>query len=128
LTWIPQSLIGDDWKTALPEAYLEIARERRPNSSRESRQNQAESLADNPAYSLMLILNMIRNRMHPGRWVRERHELQSEDAFSAWAQVAIVAAAHIRDCLLEQHQAALVEYLRKLMTAKLAKTVPASGA
>jgi uncharacterized membrane protein len=79
----------------------------------------ASSVAKTPAYSLMLLLNMMRNKVHPGKWVRQNHELQNQEAFSTWAHVALVAAAHVRDCLLKQHQAALLEYCRGLMLARI---------
>jgi hypothetical protein len=100
LDWIPSSLISNDWKVALPEAYREIAKERRPKMNGVDRDRRACSLSAHPAYSLMLLLNMMRNRVHPGRWVREGHVLADESAFADWAQVALVAAAHIRDCLV----------------------------
>jgi len=123
LNWNPASLISDEWKKALPESYREIATQRCPNTSEARLAAQADSLiVVNPAYSLTFILNMMRNRMHPGRWVREGHELQNEEAFSEWAQVAVVAAAHIRDCLLQQHQAALLECCKNLMLERLKTT------
>ena len=82
LNWVPASLIAADWKTALPETFIEIVKERRPNMSKAERIRRSESLVVNPAYSLMLLLNMMRNRIHPGRWVRERHVLKDENALA----------------------------------------------
>jgi len=119
LNWVPASLIDEEWKIALPDEFRGLAALRHPNMSKVDREAHANSLITNPAYSLMFILNMMRNKMHPGRWVRQKHELQNEEAFSTWAKVALVAAAHIRDCLLQQHQAAIVEYCKVLMLARL---------
>jgi len=119
LNWVPASLIAADWKTALPETFIEIAKERRPNMSKAERIRRSESLVVNPAYSLMLLLNMMRNRIHPGRWVRERHVLKDENAFSEWAQVALVGAAHIRDCLLKHSQQDLIEMTKRAMHARV---------
>jgi hypothetical protein len=119
LNWVPASLIDDGWKTALPDDFRELMGTRHPNMRKIDREAHANSLITNPAYSLMFILNMMRNKMHPGKWIRQKHELQSEEAFSTWSNVALVAAAHIRDCLLQQHQAALLEYCRELMVARL---------
>jgi hypothetical protein len=119
LNWVPASLISADWKAALPEAFIEIVKERRPNMSRDERTRRSESLVINPAYSLMLLLNMMRNRIHPGRWVRERHVLKDENAFGEWAQVALVGAAHIRDCLLTHSQQDLIEMTKRAMQARI---------
>ena len=119
LNWVPASLISSDWKTALPDAYKEIVKERRPNMSKAERTRRSQSLAVHPAYSLMLLLNTMRNRIHPGRWVRERHVLKVEYAFSEWAQVALVGAAHIRDCLLVHSQQDLIEMTKRAMHEKL---------
>lgn len=122
LGWIPPSLIDDEWKKMLPEAYLELAATRYPNTSKRDRQASANSLVANPAYSLMFILNMMRNRMHSGRWLRERHQLENEAAFSGWAQVALVAAAHIRDCLISQHSKSIMENWGQLVRKRLGLT------
>jgi len=119
LNWIPASLISDEWRVSMPEAYREIIEMRHQNMSKANRDVHINSFNKNPAYSLMLLLNMMRNKMHPGRWIRQKNELQNEEAFSAWAQVAVVAAAHIRDCLLQQHQAALVEYCKQRAFSRL---------
>jgi hypothetical protein len=119
LNWIPASLISEEWKVSMPEAYREIIELRHQNMSKANRDVHINSFNKNPAYSLMLLLNMMRNKMHPGRWIRQKNELQNEEAFSAWAQVAVVAAAHIRDCLLQQHQAALIEYCKQRMLSRL---------
>jgi hypothetical protein len=119
LNWVPASLIDDGWKTALPEDFRELMAARHPNMNKIDREVHANSLITNPAYSLMFILNMMRNKMHPGKWIRQKHELQSAEAFFTWSNVALVAAAHIRDCLLQQHQAALLEYCKEIMMSRL---------
>ena len=119
LEWVPSSLISDDWKTALPEAYKEIMRERPTNVSREDRESHATSIAANPAYSLMLLINMMRNKVHAGRWIKEGNELKSEGAFDGWAAALLVGAAHIRDCLVEHHQRALIELMKRAMLEKM---------
>lgn len=119
LNWVPASLIDEGWKTALPNDFRELVALRHPNMSKDRLEAHANSLIKTPAYSLMLLLNTMRNRMHPGKWIRQKHELENEEAFSAWAHVALHAAAHIRDCLLQQNQAALVEYCKRLMFERL---------
>jgi hypothetical protein len=119
LNWVPASLIDEGWKTALPNDMRELLALRHRNMSKAKIEAHASSVANTPAYSLMLLLNMMRNKVHPGKWVRQNHELQSQEAFSGWAHVALYAAAHIRDCLLQQHQAALMEYCRGLMLARI---------
>ncbi|HEX7287522.1 MAG TPA: hypothetical protein VF532_15145 [Candidatus Angelobacter sp.] len=119
LNWVPDSLIDEGWKTALPADIRELFALRYRNMSKSKIEAHASSAARNPAYSLMLLLNMMRNKMHPGKWIRQNHELQSQEAFSTWAHVALFAAAHIRDCLLLQHQAAMVEYCKGLMLARI---------
>lgn len=112
LNWIPSTLISEEWKQSLPAEFLEVVLERHPNMSKASRESHAKSLTINPAYSLMSILNMMRNRMHAGKWVKQNNVLQNEEAFSGWAQVALVAAAHIRDCLLLHHQQSMIELIK----------------
>lgn len=119
LKWVPTSLISDDWKTALPQAYKEVMKERPTNVSREDRESRAASIAENPAYSLMLLINMMRNNVHAGRWIKQGHELKSEEAFDGWAAALLVGAAHIRDCLVEHHQRTLIELMKKSMLDKL---------
>jgi hypothetical protein len=119
LNWVPASLVDEGWKAALPDDMRELLASRHRNMSKAKIEAYASSVARNPAYSLMLLLNMMRNKVHPGKWVRQNHELQSQEAFSTWAHVALFAAAHIRDCLLQQHQAALLEYCRGLMLARI---------
>ena len=78
--------------------------------SKLERETRAKSLTDNPAYSLMSILNMMRKRLHAGNWVKQDHALENEEAFSGWAQVALVAAAHIRDCLFLHYWKSVMEF------------------
>jgi hypothetical protein len=119
LNWVPASLIDEGWKTALPNDFRELVALRHPNMSKDRLEAHANSLTKTPAYSLMLLLNTIRNKMHPGKWIRQKHELENEEAFSTWAHVALYAAAHIRDCLLQQNQASLLEYCKRLMIERL---------
>jgi hypothetical protein len=121
LNWISPSVVSDEWKKALPDAYREIAATRQPNLSKAARESHAHSLAANPGYSLMFLLNMMRNRLHAGKWIRNSYALESEDAFSEWAQVALVAAGHIRDCLIRQHQESLVAFCKEMMLERLKK-------
>lgn len=110
LNWIPTALVSDEWKQSLPAAFLELVAGRYPNMSKLERETRAKSLTDNPAYSLMLILNMMRKRLHAGNWVKQDHALENEEAFSGWAQVALVAAAHIRDCLFLHYWKSVMEF------------------
>jgi len=86
--------------------------------SREDRERKAASLV-NPAYSLVLVWNVIRNPVHPGRWIRHKHLLTDEEAFAGWAQALVVGAAHIRDCLLIRHQQDLAALLARLATQRM---------
>jgi hypothetical protein len=119
LGWIPANVVDEQLQAALANAYLGVVAELRPKTSHKARADHRAALARHPAYSLMLILNLVRNRIHPGRWIREDHELRDENALSGWAHFAIIAAAHIRDCLIRQQNEAIIALYRSSFSARL---------
>jgi hypothetical protein len=119
LNWVPASIISEDWRTALPESFKELMKTRPTNMSREVRESRAAALAAHPAYSLMHLINSMRDRVHPGKWVKNRHKLESLEAFDGWAGALLVGTAHIRDCLMVHHQNALLELMQKAVNERL---------
>ena len=119
LNWIPSHLVNEGWRTALSESYLEIAKERLPNKSKTARSESAYSLEVNAGYSLLLLLNSMRNRLHPSRWLKEKAKLESEEAFIAWSHAVMLASGEIRDCLFVRFQADIGTYVSALLKSRM---------
>ncbi len=119
LNWIPSDLVSEEWKQGLGDTFKEVVIERGTHMSKAEREERAAALRDMPAYSLMLLLNHLRNRIHGGRWLKERQQFTSEAAFQGWAQAAIVGAAHIRDCILAEHMRTFASGLQAEMIRKM---------
>ena len=100
MNWIPADIVSEQWRPFLSEVYLEIAAERTPNRSKVARAENAEAIRQNSGYCLLVFLNMLRDRAHPGRWLKEGHQLESPDAFAGWSRGAMLASGELRNCLL----------------------------
>jgi hypothetical protein len=119
LNWLPKDLISDEWKQGLAEAFKEVVIENRVHMSKMDREQRASALTETPAYSLMLLLNQLRNRIHGGRWLKEGRKFTSEEALSEWAQAAIVGAAHIRDCYITAHMQTVLAPVQNEMKKRI---------
>ena len=118
LKWVPEHLIDDEWKRELPEQMKSIVAEG-GKQSKDKQEAAAEWARANSAFLLMKLLNVMRDKLHAGKWVRERHQLKSNLAFETWSQVVLVAAAHLRDCLMN----AMFEALKVRLTEAIERSV-----
>lgn len=121
LKWVPEDLIDKGWKNALPNEFRAMALERRPNQPKEKAEQLAAWVSSNSALVLMRLLITMRNRVHPGRWVRQNHQLVDDTAFNTWSQVVVVAAAHLRDCLFAELQSAMNAFLLELIQQSISR-------